>query len=68
MHRIAGDVLGIFITTRLGVRSLLVERYVSIKLKYLPLYVLIIVDDTSSTSYNNFMAAYPRCAFKLIFI
>ena len=40
-------------------RVLLIEKYVSVKFKYLPLYVLIIVDDSSLTSYDNFMVAHP---------
>lgn len=47
---------------------LLVETYVSIKIKYPPLYVRIIVDESSLTSYDNFMVARLRCAFKLIVI
>jgi len=56
------------IRSGISFQALLVEKYVSIKIKYLPLYVLIIVDDSSLTSYDNFMVVHPRCAFKLIVI
>ena len=71
-HRIAGDVIGIFITTRLGVRSLSkccwLKNMLALKLSTFLLMFFIIVVDSSLTSDDNFMVGHARCAFKLIVI
>jgi hypothetical protein len=71
-HRIAGDVIGIFITTRLGVRFLFkccwLKNMLALKLSTFHFMFFIIVVDSSLTSNDNFMVGYDHCAFKLIVI